>query len=80
MEMRLAAKSTRALIGPMLARFMASDRAFAKLRPADATPQRAVPENPTQKIRRERAASRMDATTVRWWGLSRHRQRYHALA
>jgi hypothetical protein len=37
------------LIGPMLARFMATDRAFAKLRRADATPQRAVPEKPSSE-------------------------------
>jgi hypothetical protein len=34
------------LIGPMLARFMATDRAFAKLRRADSTPQRSHPEKP----------------------------------
>lgn len=32
------------LIGPMLARFMATDRAFAKLRRTNATPRRALPE------------------------------------
>jgi len=32
------------LIGPMLARFMAADRAFAKLRRAGAAPQRSLPE------------------------------------
>jgi hypothetical protein len=37
------------LIGPMLARFMATDRAFAKLRRADATPQRAAPEKPSSE-------------------------------
>lgn len=37
------------LIGPMLARFMATDRAFAKLRRAGATPQRAVPEGPSSE-------------------------------
>ena len=37
------------LIGPMLARFMATDRAFAKLRRADATPQRAVAEKPNSE-------------------------------
>lgn len=37
------------LIGPMLARFMATDRAFAKLRRADAKPQRALPEKPSSK-------------------------------
>jgi hypothetical protein len=34
------------LIVPMLARFMATDRAFAKLRRADSTPQRSHPEKP----------------------------------
>jgi hypothetical protein len=34
------------LIGPMLARFMATDRAFAKLRRADTTPQRSLAEKP----------------------------------
>ena len=37
------------LIGPMLARFMATDRAFAKLRRVDATPQRAVAEKPSSE-------------------------------
>ncbi len=37
------------LIGPMLARFMATDRAFAKLRRTDATPQRALPERPSSE-------------------------------
>ncbi len=37
------------LIGPMLARFMATDRAFAKLRRADATPRRAPPERPSSE-------------------------------
>ena len=37
------------LIGPMLARFMATDRAFAKLRRADATPRRALPERPSSE-------------------------------
>ena len=37
------------LIGPMLARFMATDRAFAKLRRTDATPQRSVPERPSSE-------------------------------
>ncbi len=32
------------LIGPMLARFMTTDRVFAKLRRADAMPHRALPE------------------------------------
>lgn len=32
------------LIGPMLARFMATDRAFAKLRHTDSTSQRSHPE------------------------------------
>jgi hypothetical protein len=32
------------LIGPMLARFMATDRAFAKLRRADLTPRPSFPE------------------------------------
>ena len=34
------------LIGPMLARFMATDRAFTKLRRADPTPQRALLQIP----------------------------------
>jgi len=33
----------------MLARFMATDRAFAKLRRADATPQRAISEKPSSE-------------------------------
>jgi hypothetical protein len=33
----------------MLARFMATDRAFAKLRRANATPQRGVPEKPSSE-------------------------------
>ena len=37
------------LIGPMLARFMATDRAFAKLRRGGATPQRAVPDRPSSE-------------------------------
>jgi hypothetical protein len=37
------------LIGPMLARFMATDHAFAKLRRADPTPQRALPERPSSE-------------------------------
>ena len=37
------------LIGPMLARFMATDRAFAKLRRAAATPPRALPEKPSSE-------------------------------
>ncbi len=37
------------LIGPMLARFMATDRAFAKLRRADAAPRRALPERPSSE-------------------------------
>lgn len=37
------------LIGPMLARFMTTDRAFAKLRRADATPQRALAEKPSSE-------------------------------
>lgn len=37
------------LIGAMLARFMATDRAFAKLRRADATPQRAISEKPSSE-------------------------------
>jgi len=37
------------LIGPMLARFMATDRAFAKLRRADPTPQRALPGRPSSE-------------------------------
>ena len=37
------------LIGPMLARFMATDRAFAKLRRADVTPRRAHPERPSSE-------------------------------
>jgi hypothetical protein len=37
------------LIGPMLARFMATDRAFSKLRRVGATPQRAVPERPSSE-------------------------------
>ena len=37
------------LIGPMLARFMATDRAFAKQRRAGATPQRALPEKPSSE-------------------------------
>ena len=41
------------LVGPMLARFMATDRAFAKLRRADSRPQRR---------RRDRASSRRNAT------------------
>ena len=51
------------LIGPMLARFMATDRAFAKLRRdgVDARKQRTL-RNPAQKRRRERASSRMKAT------------------
>ena len=51
------------LIGPMLARFMATDRAFAKLRRAEPTPHAAASQkNPAQKSRRERASSRMKAT------------------
>jgi hypothetical protein len=37
------------VIGPMLARFMATDRAFAKLRRADSTPQRSHPEKPASE-------------------------------
>ena len=37
------------LISPMLARFMATDRAFAKLRRASATPQHAFPEKPSSE-------------------------------
>jgi hypothetical protein len=37
------------LIGPMLARFMATDRAFAKLRRVGATLQRALPEKPSSE-------------------------------
>ncbi len=37
------------LIGPMLARFMATDRAFAKLRRADATPRGALPDRPSSE-------------------------------
>lgn len=37
------------LIGPMLARFMATDRAFAKLRRANPTPQRALAEKPSSE-------------------------------
>jgi len=37
------------LIGPMLARFMATDRAFAKLRRTDATSRRALPERPSSE-------------------------------
>ena len=37
------------LIGPMLARFMATDRAFAKLRRADAAPQCALAEKPSSR-------------------------------
>jgi hypothetical protein len=37
------------LIGPMLARFMATDRAFAKLRRVDVTPQRALQEKPSSE-------------------------------
>ena len=37
------------LIGPMLARFMATDRAFAKLRRADAAPRRALSERPSSE-------------------------------
>lgn len=37
------------LIGPMLGRFMATDRVFAKIRRADATPQRAHPERPSSE-------------------------------
>ena len=34
------------LIGPMLARFMATDRAFARLRRANSAPGRTLPEKP----------------------------------
>ena len=37
------------LIGPMLARFMATDRAFAKLRRPNAAPQRPLPEKPNSE-------------------------------
>ena len=37
------------LVAPMLARFMATDRAFAKLRRADVTPRRALPERPSSE-------------------------------
>jgi hypothetical protein len=37
------------LIGPMLVRFMATDRAFAKLRRRESPPQRPHSENPAQK-------------------------------
>ena len=51
------------LIGPMLARFMATDRAFAKLRRTESIVENsALLGNPAQKRRRERASSRMKAT------------------
>jgi len=37
------------LIGPMLARFMATDRAFAKLRRAHDMPPRALPKIPSSE-------------------------------
>ena len=51
------------LIGPMLARFMATDRAFAKLRRTESIVESsALLGNPAQNRRRERASSRMKAT------------------
>lgn len=37
------------LIGPMLARFMSTDRAFAKLRRTDTMSQRSHPEKPSSE-------------------------------
>jgi hypothetical protein len=45
-ETRQNAIEPAKLIAPMLARFMAADRAFAKLRRADSTPQRSHHEKP----------------------------------
>ena len=50
------------LIGPMLARFMATDRGFAKLRRTSRSRKQRTLGNPDQNRRRERASSRMKAT------------------